>query len=151
MKLARIVIVAAVLMTQVASAQGPRFATGLNFADVATYQGIPLASTPLMGILPPSVDMSREFPTPGDQGTQSSCVAWAVAYALKSYQEGLEHHWAFSTDHTFSPAFIYNQIHHSADCRGGTSYVDALNLMRRDGVPPMSSFPYVKDSCNAQP
>jgi len=147
----RLAAVAAVVMAQTASAQGPRFATGLDFADAATYQGIPLASTPLMGVLPPSVDMSRGFPTPGDQGSQSSCVAWAVAYALKSYQEGIEHHWTLDADHTFSPAFIYNQIHHSTDCKGGTSLVDALNMLRRDGVPPLSSFPYVKDSCSAQP
>lgn len=147
----RIALVVTLVMIQAGAPQGPRFATGLDFADAATYQGIPLASTPLMGVLPPSVDMSRGFPTPGNQGTQSSCVAWAVAYALKSYQEGVEHHWPLSADHVFSPAFIYNQIRHSTDCKGGTNFVDALNLIRRDGVPPMSSFPYAADNCSAQP
>ena len=49
--------------------------------------GIPLASTPAGGSeLPESVDLSDKMPPVGNQGIQQSCVAWAVAYALKSYQ-----------------------------------------------------------------
>ena len=45
------------------------------------------------------------------QGSQSSCVGWAVAYSLKTYQERLDQKWALNTyDHIFSPAYIYNQI-----------------------------------------
>src|SRR4051794_11326797 len=53
--------------------------------------GIPLASTPLGGAeLPSSVDLSDKMPDVGNQGGQQSCVAWAVAYALKGYQEDVE-------------------------------------------------------------
>lgn len=129
-----------------------RYETGLVFVDPAVYQGIPLASTPLMGNLPSSADLSSYFPAPGNQGQQASCVGWAVAYALKGYQERRERGWQANTSaELFSPAFIYNQIRRSADCRGGTSFVDALNLLRRDGVATMQDFPYSEQVCSSTP
>jgi hypothetical protein len=79
--------------------------------------------------LPKAVDFSDQFPVAGHQGKQNSCVGWAVAYALKSYQENVEdENWSFRdkdnilgpspdnpalsppySNHVFSPAFIYNQ------------------------------------------
>jgi len=127
----------------------PPFATGLNFADQAAYQGIPLASTPLMGNLPPAKDLSENFPTPGQQGAQSSCVGWAVS-ALKTFQERVERSWALDTaQHQFSPAFIYNQIRTSTDCKGGSSFLAALNLVRRDGAATLADFPYDPETCSA--
>jgi hypothetical protein len=136
-----------------ASAQETERGTGLQFLDESTYRSIPLAATPLMGNLPDSYDMSARFPTPGYQGNQTSCVGWAVAYALKSYQEHQERNWGLSgPTRTFSPAFIYNQIKLSPDCRvGGSLFTDALNVLRRDGVATMADFPYQENSCNAVP
>jgi hypothetical protein len=126
--------------------------TGLIFLDEARYRSIPLASTPLMGILPPNVDMSNLFPPPGNQGEQGSCVGWAVAYALKSYQQEVQKHWALNTtDHVFSPAYIYNQLKTSGTCQSGISYVDALDLLRREGVSPWNRFPYDSSTCVAVP
>jgi hypothetical protein len=131
--------------------QQPPFATGLEFADQAAYQGIPLASTPLMGNLPSNRDLSSHFPTPGQQGTQSSCVGWAVS-ALKTFQERVERSWSLNDpQHVFSPAFIYNQIRSSSDCRGGSSFLAALNLLRRDGAATLADFPYDPNSCAAPP
>jgi hypothetical protein len=65
---------------------------------------------------PTSVDLSPNFPNPGSQGAQSSCVGWAVAYALKSFQEKMEIGWPLNTaENIFSPAFVYNQINGSND------------------------------------
>ena len=65
--------------------------------------GIPLASTPAGGMdLPASIDLSDKLPPIGNQGMQQSCVAWAVAYALKSYQEKVES----GQQSKFSPSFI---------------------------------------------
>ncbi len=62
--------------------------TGLILTPADKLRGIPLASTPFSGTeLPPAVDLSSQLPPPGNQGTQQSCVGWAVAYGLKSYQE----------------------------------------------------------------
>ena len=130
----------------------PQIPTGLLLVDAATYQSIPLASTPLMGELPQSADLSGFFPTPGDQGSQSSCVGWAVAYALKSAQESQERNWTpDGPERRFSPAFIYNQIKTTNNCKGGTSFIAALNLLRRDGVPNLASFPYSEADCSRLP
>ena len=59
------------------------------------------ATTPLMlrfqDYLPEEVDLSSKFPTPGDQGQQSSCTAWATGYAMRSYYEGRRRNWNFSS------------------------------------------------------
>jgi len=126
--------------------------TGLQFMSDTAYQSIPLAAPPLLGQVPPSVDLSSRFPEPGNQGKQNSCVGWAVAYALKSYQEGLERSWGTGpTNHRFSPAFIYNQIKKGPDCQSGTTFVEALNLLRRDGVATLADFPYQDTDCSRQP
>lgn len=129
-----------------------QFATGLEFTNPAVYLSYPLASTPLMGLLPRSADLSPLLPPPGDQGQQGSCVGWAVAYAMKTYQEGVERRWPLDQPSAqFSPAFIYNQIRRSQDCAGGTMLPDALNLVRRAGAAPLSDFPYIPQACAAVP
>ncbi|WP_245504883.1 C1 family peptidase [Rhizobium leguminosarum] len=105
-----------------------------------------------MGTLPTSIDLSPNFPRPGNQGAQGSCTAWAVAY-LRSAQEQMERNWGVADEeHLFSPSFIYNQIKSSADCRkAGSTIPDALNLVRRDGIATLSDFPYDQNSCDAIP
>ncbi|OGD78788.1 MAG: hypothetical protein A2Y64_07845 [Candidatus Coatesbacteria bacterium RBG_13_66_14] len=128
-------------------------ATGLVFAEEDRYRAIPLASPPLMGELPVSADLSRYFPTPGDQGEQSSCVGWASSYAVKSYHEYVERGWDLSdSDHVFSPSFIYNQIAYPPGNRfGGCSYIDAFNILTEQGTVPISSFDYDQYDCSRQP
>ena len=100
--------------------------------------------------LPPSIDLSANFPIPGSQGTQSSCVGWATAYALKSYQEKLETGWALNThSHLFSPAFIYNQINGGQD--EGSSIVRALDLIINQGVATLATMPYREGDYLTQP
>ena len=149
--LIRMTAIALLLWPALAHAQGPR-PTGLQFMSDVAYQSIPLAAPPLLGQVPRAVDLSSRFPEPGDQGKQNSCVGWAVAYALKSYQENLERSWSTGpTTHRFSPAFIYNQLNKTPNCQGGTTFVEALNLLRRDGVATLAQFPYRDDDCSRQP
>ncbi|HZP20862.1 MAG TPA: GYF domain-containing protein [Bauldia sp.] len=126
-------------------------ATGLIFTPADQLRGIPLASSPYSGAeLPSSVDLSDRMPPPGDQGHQQSCVGWAIAYALKSYQENLELRWGYQNpEHLFSPAYIYNQINNGVD--GGSQFVDALNLLSSQGVAPLSAMPYTPADFRAQP
>ena len=129
----------------------PTFATGLDFLDSGQYAAIPLAAPRFAGPLPSRVDLAP-FATVGDQGPQGSCVAWATAYGLKTYEEEQERRWGISTaDHQFSPSFVYNQIKHALDCKGGTTFVEALNLLTRDGVAPLAEFPYDPQRCDAKP
>ena len=147
--IAQIIFIFTVMVSTKAFAE---FSTGLQFLDDTVYQSIPLATTPYLGNLPKKVDLSSKFPSPGNQGRQGSCVGWATAYAFKSFQEKVERKWNLNDDdHFFSPAYIYNQINKSPDCRGGTTFVDALGLLRREGVAPLSSFPYSESNCTALP
>jgi hypothetical protein len=132
------------------SAQAQR-ATGLQFLDETAYQSIPLAVTPALGVLPVRVDHSNDFPEPGDQGPQGSCVGWAVSY-LKAYQERIERKWtSWTPERVFSPAYIYNQLNRTPDCSGGTFIAEALNLVRREGSATQASFPYRPNSCSTLP
>jgi hypothetical protein len=91
--------------------------------------------------LPSSADLSSEMPPVGDQGTQCSCVGWAVGYYHKTHQEWIEHQWDITqTAHQFSPAFIYNLIN------GGINDValgvDAFRVLRQHGCATLDKCPY---------
>jgi hypothetical protein len=126
--------------------QANDFKTGLLFSSQEQLRGIPLAHSPYSGNeLPSKVDWADKFPTPGNQGKQSSCVAWATGYALKSYQEKLE----TNTLLTFSPSFIYNQINNGVD--GGSTFIDALNILSEQGVCPYEEMPYNENDYLSKP
>jgi len=90
--------------------------------------------------LPSDVDLSQNFPAIGYQGMQNSCVAWAVGYAVKSYQEKIEHGWAYSKKTLFSPAYIYNQINHGKD--SGSAISEAMGLLVNQGAATFATMPY---------
>jgi len=99
---------------------------------------------------PTSVDLSPNFPNPGDQGAQGSCVGWAVAYALKSFQEKMEIGWPLNTaDSLFSPAFVYNQINEGSD--NGSHIHDALDLIVQQGAATWAKMPYDDSDYLTQP
>ncbi|MEQ1531509.1 MAG: C1 family peptidase, partial [Methylococcales bacterium] len=99
---------------------------------------------------PAAVDLSANFPTPGNQGSQGSCVAWAAGYALKSYQEGIEESWSLNTtSHLFSPAYIYNQTNNGQD--GGSQIYAALDLIIEQGAATLASAPYSDNDFLTQP
>lgn len=125
---------------------------GLIFEDDDVYRSIPMAAPSFSGIPPSRFDLSQYAPPVGDQGGQSSCVGWAVAYGLKTMQEQAERNWGTEqSSHQFSPAFIYNQIDHGATCDGGSRITDALNLVRQRGAATLEQFPYFESSCSAMP
>lgn len=131
--------------------------SGLKFASDAQLSGVPLAATPFSGAaLPTIVDLSFALPPPGDQGKQQSCVAWAVAYGLKSYQEFKEENIPLTDgggnpnlNRVFSPAYIYNQINQSMD--GGALIIDALNVLSSRGAATWTSMPYESANYLTQP
>ena len=128
----------------------PTYATGLIWDDDETIAAHMLTTAGTPGILPSAVDNTANFPPPGHQGTQGSCTAWAVGYALASSQEGLKRGWSMNTNtHWFSPAFIYNQL-----CTGqhsGIHISDAMTLIVQQGVCPLSYFPYNATDWTTQP
>ena len=131
--------------------------TGREDVDPEEYSGFDLSTynSDLLGgdstpTQPTSIDLSSHFPTPGDQGSQSSCVGWATAYALKSYQEKVEMGWSLNTSsHLFSPSFIYNQIVIGND--GGSYINEALDLAVNKGVSTLATMPYSDQDYATQP
>ena len=96
------------------------------------------------------VDLTSLMPPVGDQGQQGSCTAWAVGYAAKSMQEGLDQNWALNTrSHLFSPAFIYNQINGGVD--GGAYISSALDVIMYQGCATLDKSPYNQNDYWTQP
>jgi C1A family cysteine protease len=107
---------------------------------------------------PSSVDHSNEswFPPIGNQDGQGSCVAWAVGYYMKTYQEAKEHEWNLSMAsweggyyghpslayqaEIMSSAFVYNLINNGVD--GGSTFYDAINLVCSIGISSWKLMPY---------
>lgn len=143
------------LMPGLPHAETPTYFTGAVL-DEADYLGVertpPLARGDLLG-QPARVSLKRFVPTPGNQGRQGSCVGWATAYAARTLAEARR----LSVDDRsaiaklrFSPAFVYNQVK-DGGCDRGSKIPEALNLMRTQGVVPLSAFPYDAGQCHAMP
>lgn len=96
------------------------------------------------------IDWSPYLPSPGAQGSQNSCTAWAVAYAVKSYLETRDQEW--NPDHPsriFSPAFVYNQINGGRDY--GSTIPKALELLIQKGCATLATMPYADNDFSKKP
>src|SRR6185295_9835939 len=114
------------------------------------YDGTLLGAPGANPTLPSSVDLSKDFPRPGDQGQQQSCVGWALGYAIKSYQERVELGWSLEApEHQFSPSYIYNQLNGGRD--QGLIYSQALDFVVSDGVATLARMPYDDGDYLSQP
>lgn len=134
----------------------PPPAMGLEFVPPEQLRAIPLAELPYAGFqLPDQVDLAPRMPPAGHQQRQNSCVAWASAYAVKTYQEKQEQRYQLVKDgqpdwqRIFSPAFVYNQINQGRD--GGSTLVEALNLLSSRGALSWSAMPYNPDDYQRLP
>lgn len=121
---------------------------GLLLEEPEVYLGF-RAAPEFRAFLEPRVDLSKNFPTPGNQGKQGSCTAWATGYALRSFYERRA---GAAAQPPFSPSFIYNQVKADPqDCQKGAYISSALNLLRDTGAVALDAFPYSPDDCTAQP
>jgi len=129
----------------------PKYGFGLIWLPRERYDSIPLAKLPVGGELPMSADLSSSMAPVGSQGGQGSCVGWAVAYALKTYQEQVERSWGTDTpSHQFSPAYVYNQIKIDG-CPDGSFITDAFELLAEQGCCTLATMPYDEDDCDTMP
>ena len=97
-----------------------------------------------------SCDNSEHLPPVGEQGARNSCVAWALGYYYKTYQEWEEHHWDVTMQsHQFSPAFIYNQINGGTD--NGSFMSDAAKLLCDLGCASFADMPYNESNFTDMP
>jgi hypothetical protein len=142
-------LLAMMLTASALAADKPR-AMGFLAEPETAYRAVPKIQR-ARGFLPEAVDLSSRMPKPGDQGDFSSCTAWAVAYAARSYyaagSAGVER---LEASAALSPAYIFNRLN-GGQCSQPTSIMDALTLMRDEGVLPMRDFPYQEANCNQLP
>ncbi|MDR2534548.1 MAG: hypothetical protein LBD29_00770 [Treponema sp.] len=100
--------------------------------------------------LPAMCDWTADYPLPGNQGKQSSCVGWAVAYAYKTFQENKTHTWGFSDECAkFSPAFVYNQINSGRD--NGARISDAMQFLQDHGCCTVDDMSYNETDYSSKP
>lgn len=109
--------------------------------EIEKYPKYRIAPSLLAQALPTAVDNSGGLPPVGDQGRQGSCVAWAVGYYAKTYQEGREHGWDLTLDtHQFSPAFLYNNNNSGRD--NGLCLYWTLDFISGHGCATLAEMPY---------
>lgn len=136
--------IAAVLFTATLGLYAQAASVGLGMEPTPkNFDGSIRGATAKAGVseIPKAVDLAPVFPSPGYQGEQNSCVAWATAYAARSYQENRRRNWGASDSATiFSPGFIYNQINRGRD--DGSTIPDAMELVKTQGVSTLKSMPY---------
>ncbi len=140
--------------------------TGAKPLDKSKYESLPLLKEPFVGArlaatgkdpnLPAAYDLTPSMPPVGDQGYEGSCVAWAIAYAARSYfgkvSKGLSYTTADgkqNADAVFSPAFVYNQLNKGVD--SGIYPGDALDLLQTKGVCTLKDMPYQPGDFKLQP
>jgi C1A family cysteine protease len=107
-------------------------------------------------VLPPSPlpsKVSLAMPPVGHQGSEGSCVAWAIAYYARSaeaYYRSNATSYNLSTN-IFSPEFLYNQTRSGLDCSSGSSVLTALDFLVGNGVCTWQSMPYTSGNCSLLP
>lgn len=101
------------------------------------WKGLPNGPRP-----PASVDLRPWLPPPGDQGHQNACVAFALAYGLKSFQETTQH----GTHTVFSPTFAYNLSKAEFDSTDatcmGSNFDKVLSILVEQGCCTWDQLPY---------
>lgn len=122
------------------------FGMGLLLDD-SLYANSPTAAPLMRGDysdLPKSSSLKDKCPTPGYQGQYGTCAGWSTAFAGRTILEALKNNWDQATidENAFSPSFVYNQIRLTSGCSGGTSLVDALDVIKDQGALKLDDFEY---------
>ena len=95
--------------------------------------------------LPVTVDLSGRMPPVGNQGRSSSCVAWATAYAARSYYTGtLEHRDIQQADNLPSPNYVYH-LARVGGCDAGSNYYRVVDVLKK-GALSLAEYPFT-DAC----
>ncbi len=117
-----------------------------QFEKAEIYE--PLADDNTKNPLPESANLQRFCPTPQNQGSQGSCVAWSSAFAahtiLEAARTGKQ-----PNEVAFSPSFMYNQI--GLEGCQGSYIIRAMEFMTKRGDVPYDQFPYNDQDCQTQP
>jgi len=98
--------------------------------------------------LPSSYSLIDKFPPIGDQGAYGTCVAWAVAYNMKTTINGMEKGFGSgelaNLANQSSPKDLFiavDDVNKGQDC-GGTDFTYALDVVQNRGVASLQTVPY---------
>ena len=93
----------------------------MNLYIMKYLNSVPLV-TRSFAAMPSSYSLKGYAPTPGNQGSQGSCVGWASAYGARTIANAIKKGWKYNTSkinqNTFSPSFVYNLIKVNETCQG---------------------------------
>lgn len=125
------------------------FMTGAEPIASAEYTALPKTDT-FRAWLPKAVDLTPNYPKPGYQGAQPSCVAWATTYAARSFLHGRSlGRQPTDPAEQMSPAYVYNRLRApGSQCTTTMSIVKALNLLKNEGAVTLADFPDDIKTCN---
>lgn len=112
-----------------------------------------ITTTPTTVIPPTTLPASYLLtaPTPGNQGSEGSCVAFAASSvrSIEQYYRSSATSYSYATN-IFSPEFIFNQIE-AGGC-SSAAMSDAMSLIVSKGVCTWQSMPYSSSNgCSLQP
>lgn len=95
---------------------------------------------------------SLNMPPVRNQGTEGSCVAFAVAYYARSAEQYYKTGASSFSDATnsFSPEYVFNQVKIDASC-SASAVVNSLDLIKSQGVCTWQSMPYTPYGCSTMP
>jgi hypothetical protein len=139
-------------------ADGIHSLTASAYDAAGNYNSYTVSVTKNTIVITPSTVSSTEFslnmPPVGYQGSEGSCVAFAVGYAARSTE--LFYHTggtAYSyTSNIFSPEFLYDMTKANSDCGSGSSIMVALDSMKSKGICTWQTMPYsYTDGCSVIP
>jgi len=127
---------------------------GLKFSDPRQNRNlIQVSSLTLKAgptALPITTDLSSQMPPVGNQGSQGSCVGWAMGYYHKTHTEWIEHGWDIKLpQNQCSPAFLYHLMNGGSD--NGAYFDDATKIIVDNGVATMSLMPYSQSDYTTWP
>lgn len=119
--------------------------TAKDAAGNQTINSVSVTINTVVVVDPPSTSEVRiTMPPVSNQGSEGSCVGFAVGYAARSaeqyYRTGATSY--SNATNIFSPEFLYNQIKFSADCGSGSAMQAALDHIKVNGICTYQSMPY---------
>jgi len=120
------------------NAQNRPYGMGLIIDDEAYNQvpHLPQYAGKKYNKVPLKVSLRNYCPTPGNQGLNGSCSAWAAGYGgltiLRAIQDNLKGQKQI-TNVASSVFFLFNQIKLSEDCEEGSRLSDAMQVLKSQG------------------
>jgi C1A family cysteine protease len=110
------------------------------------------ADTTVITTTPLPASYALNMPPVRSQGTEGSCVAFAVAYYARAceqyYKTGATSY--SDASNAFSPEYVFNQVKIDASC-SGSAVVTSLELLKSQGVCTWQSMPYSPYGCATLP